>query len=282
MLYPDSNYNKAFIELANKMKYGAPELKKFYQKFLTKGLLIAILIHAIFISGYFYFLSLNDIKADTLSVRNPIDFDYYKVDPHDENERTNIDPPKNVKIKDPASLIPDPVKRINVKDDIIVKSNNELEDIHLPSTPDGTGDLSDHTGIPGNTGRLDGVKIDEVIERNIPDKTDHQVFEVDKAPVAVNLNSVRSSLKYPEDARKLEIEGKIIVKVLVGKDGNVIRVKKLSGPGIFFDEVSEKVLGLKFSQALINNEPVNCWVNVPFSFVLKSKSENDHGEEGDN
>ena len=54
MLYSNSAYDQVSKELKDTMKYGAPELKSLYQKFLTKGLLVAIIIHAAFISGYFY------------------------------------------------------------------------------------------------------------------------------------------------------------------------------------------------------------------------------------
>jgi hypothetical protein len=46
------NRNEVFEEIQKKMKYGAPELKSFYLKYLTKGLIIAVIAHIILIGRY--------------------------------------------------------------------------------------------------------------------------------------------------------------------------------------------------------------------------------------
>ena len=107
----------------------------------------------------------------------------------------------------------------------------------------------------------------------------YQQFEVDKPPVAVNLGQVKSSMRYPEIAKSSGIEGKVTVKVLVGPDGSVVQVGGYSGPDVFRDEVSSKVMSLQFTPALQQGQPVRCWVSVPFSFKLSGKFKKDNEDE---
>jgi biopolymer transport protein ExbD len=110
-------------------------------------------------------------------------------------------------------------------------------------------------------------------EENTKDKI-YMQFEVDKAPVALNLADVSSSIKYPEDARKSGVEGKISVKIMVGIDGTIESVGGISGPEEFYDEIKSKVVNLKFTPAIKKGKPVRCWVLVPFRFALTNKPKN--------
>ena len=76
-------------------------------------------------------------------------------------------------------------------------------------------------------------------------------------------------MKYPEIAREAGMEGRVTVKVLVGPDGNVIKVGSVSGPDVFHDEVRDKASDLQFTPGLQNGKPVKVWVTVPFNFKLK-------------
>ncbi|MCY7363645.1 MAG: hypothetical protein LH629_16490, partial [Ignavibacteria bacterium] len=58
------NSNEVFEEINRKMKYGAPELKKLYQKYVTRGLIIAVIAHLILIGSYVGAMYLNKVKAD--------------------------------------------------------------------------------------------------------------------------------------------------------------------------------------------------------------------------
>ena len=75
-------------------------------------------------------------------------------------------------------------------------------------------------------------------------------------------------MQYPSVARESGIEGRVTVKVLVGPDGNVIKIGSVSGPDVFADEVREKSMNLQFTPGLQNGKPVKVWVTVPFNFKL--------------
>ncbi len=81
-----------------------------------------------------------------------------------------------------------------------------------------------------------------------------------------------SSLKpsYPYRARRLGVEGVVVVKMLVGEDGRVKKVKilKADPPGFFEDAVISAVKSWRFVPAKEDGKPVPCWVVKPIRFRL--------------
>ncbi|HQY21619.1 MAG TPA: TonB family protein [Ignavibacteria bacterium] len=266
------NSEVVFEEINKKMKYGAPELKKFYQKYVTRGLIIAVALHGFFIGGYALAMYYEKVKANEelegqerivnlsdLDVPPPID----EVPP---------EPPKDIALKDLSALTPEPVAKKEVTEEVKLKSQKELEDVKLPVASEGTDDPNLVNPNAVFTGKVQEKKVEEKVEKKEEKKKDtFQQFEVEKAPVAVNLGSVKGSMRYPEIARQSGMEGRVVAKVLVGTNGSVIKVGGISGPEVFRDEVADKVMELTFTPALQNGQPVKCWVSVPFSFTLSAK-----------
>lgn len=76
--------------------------------------------------------------------------------------------------------------------------------------------------------------------------------------------------EYPERARQREIEGSVLVSVLVGTDGQVKNAKILESipPGIFDAAVDAAVRQWTFEPAQYRGTAVETWVNIPFPFRL--------------
>jgi protein TonB len=72
--------------------------------------------------------------------------------------------------------------------------------------------------------------------------------------------------EYPGFARDAQIQGKVILHVLVGKDGRVKNVKVHKGVTGLNDAAIEAVKKWVFKPALSNNKPVAVWVEVPVDF----------------
>lgn len=265
----DTN-NEVFEEIDKKMTYGAPELKKLYQKYLVRGLIIAVVLHVLFISGYAVAMYLEKVRAENEKELLNREITLADLDIPPPIEELPPELPKDVALKDLSALTPEPVAKTQIKEEVILKSQKELEDVKLPVASTGTDDPSKVN--PDFTGKVEEKKVEEKVEKKEEKKKDvFQQFEVEKAPVAVNLGSVKGSMRYPEIARQSGIEGRVVAKVLVGTDGSVIKVGGISGPEVFRDEVSDKVMDLQFTPALQGGQPVKCWVSVPFSFTLSSK-----------
>ena len=71
---------------------------------------------------------------------------------------------------------------------------------------------------------------------------------------------------YPEFAREAQIQGKVVLHVLVGKDGRVKNVKVAKGVTGLNDAAMDAVRKWVFKPALSNNKPVAVWVEVPVDF----------------
>jgi periplasmic protein TonB len=271
--------NEVFKYINEKMKYGAPELKKLYQRYVTRGLIIAICIATVLsISSLAYIIWAKE-KSDRELENQKREMTIMDLDVPPPIQEV---PPeiKEVALKDLSALAPEPVPKKMVTEEVKLKSQKELEEVKLPVASEGTDDPSKVTA--DFTGKVQEKKVEEKVEKKEEKKKDiFQQFEVEKAPVAVNLGAIKGSMRYPEIARQSGIEGRVVAKVLVGTDGSVIKVGGISGPDVFRDEVSDKVMNLQFTPALQNGQPVKCWVSVPFSFTLSSKDKKKSDDDDD-
>jgi protein TonB len=260
------------IEIINNTGYGAVELKKVYQRFFSKGMVVAILIHIFIIGSYLLVIYINKLSAENNNkqtnqrIINVTDLEPPpSADDKEEPPPPKIEEPPVAPPKDLTALTPEPVAKDKAQEQTI-KTQTELENIKGPVGND-TGKFT-YTGPT----KIEEKKVEEKIEKKEvkEEKTIFQSFEVEKAPECVNLGQVRSSMQYPPMARDAGIEGRVTVKVLVGPDGNVIKIGSVSGPDVFGDEVRDKSMNLQFTPGLQNGKPVKVWVTVPFNFKLKN------------
>ncbi|MCU0372663.1 MAG: TonB family protein [Ignavibacteria bacterium] len=281
----ENKQTAGFVEpLESRMQYGAPELKKFYKKFITRGLIVAVIIHIFLVASYVFSLYIERIQMEKqLQIKRDIELKDIQTQ-ETENQEEEAPPPPDVEIQQPealkdlAALTPEPVAK--EKADLeTIKKVEETEKIKAFVSSEG----SENVDPNKETGKVlvDVKKTEEKVEKEEKkEKTKtYQQFEVDKPPVAVNLSQVKGSMRYPEIARSSGIEGKVTVKVLVGPDGSVVQIGGFSGPDVFRDEVSSKVMNLQFTPALQQGQPVRCWVSVPFSFTLTGKFKKESSDE---
>jgi len=267
-----------------KMKYGAPDLKKLYKKYISRGLIIAVAIHVLLVSAYVLTVYLEKLSADRLDEQFSRTIELSDLDtppPTNEEEPPAPEvevPEKFIPLKDLEALIPEPVAK--EKSEILTtKTQDALEDIKAPVSSEGD-ENAPNIEYLGKI-KLKEKKIEKQLEKKEEKKVKktYQQFEVEKAPVAVNLGSVRSSMRYPEIARSSGIEGRVTAKVLVGTNGSIVKIGGMSGPSVFHSEVRSKIGSLQFTPALQNGIPVRCWVSVPFNFKLSSKFKKQQEEE---
>ncbi|MCB0723412.1 MAG: energy transducer TonB [Ignavibacteriae bacterium] len=267
-------------------KYGAPELQRLYNKYFSRGLIIAISIYLLLIGGYVLAMYIQKVNADEKDkYNNIITLEDLDLPPSAEEEPPPPDveiPDEIIPLKDLEALIPEPVPKQEAEI-LTMKTQEKLEEINAPVSSEGDENAPNINYI-GDI-NLNKKKVEEKVEKKEEKKKDvYQQFEVEVAPKPVNLGSVRGSMRYPEIARSSGTEGRVTAKILVGADGSVIKVGSLSGPSVFHDEVRDKVGALQFTPALQNGKPVKCWVSVPFNFKLNSgfKKKDDEEEDSGN
>jgi len=76
---------------------------------------------------------------------------------------------------------------------------------------------------------------------------------------------------YPDMARRMGLEGKVILGILINETGNVEKVRILkSSSNVLLDSAAlETAYTFKFSPAMMGNRPVRTWVNMPVEFKFE-------------
>ena len=84
-------------------------------------------------------------------------------------------------------------------------------------------------------------------------------------------NFVVSNLTYPKKARRKGIEGRVIVKFIVEKDGTVGEVTVMNGVHPMLDDEAQRVVESmpNFQPGMQRGKPVRVSYNLPFNFSLK-------------
>jgi TonB family protein len=74
---------------------------------------------------------------------------------------------------------------------------------------------------------------------------------------------------YPEIAQHARLEGRVLVKVLVDKHGHPTRAFVIKSDQEIFNETAKKAaMESRFRPAVMNSNPVKCWVLIPYKFTL--------------
>ena len=74
---------------------------------------------------------------------------------------------------------------------------------------------------------------------------------------------------YPKEAITKKIEGFVILKILVDKKGVPQKTIVLRADNKMLIAAAQKAaMQMKFSPAMHNKKPIDCWVNIPFCFTL--------------
>lgn len=102
-----------------------------------------------------------------------------------------------------------------------------------------------------------------------PDPSPDETISVNKPPFADN-SLIMSKLQYPELAKKAGLEGKVVLRVLVRRNGSVKKyIVENSDSELFNKSAGDAVMKTQFLPALQNGKPVACWLSVPISFKIR-------------
>lgn len=122
-------------------------------------------------------------------------------------------------------------------------------------SPDGTPG-GDGTGVPGGGG--------PGFDRG--ESTPLEVGGAVEAPVLL----IRVSPGYPETARRAGLQGRVVLRAVIGLDGGVedVRVASATSP-LFEDSAREAVRRWKYRPARAGGEPVRVYLTVTVDFRLR-------------
>ncbi len=128
----------------------------------------------------------------------------------------------------------------------------------------------------GSSGSVGGDGIGEGDDKRVGGEPGREIFTIEEeAPMELHLVEREPVLvrrvtpKYPELLQRAEIEGKVVVRLWVDKEGKVREAHvQHSTNEMFNDAAIEAAKQFLFTPAYMNAGPVSVWVSVPFTFRL--------------
>ena len=237
--------------------------RQLYQRYFLRALVAAVALHlAVSLGGWGARELLARHAADQATKERRI-VPYREIGAPPSLQQKPFEPPKFAlappKVKAPPAGIPVPVPKEEAPTTTIasqaqipfagVEGDTGLGDTTFAGSPD---------GVEGGT----GLVIEDVMPS--PD----EFIPVEEQPVLVEMKPP----DYPSLAREAGIEGTVIVRALVGKDGRVKDVILGKGVNAVLDEKAlEAARGYVFKPAIQNKNPVAVWVAIPFHFSLREQ-----------
>ena len=83
------------------------------------------------------------------------------------------------------------------------------------------------------------------------------------------MDDIKKLIGYPPMAKEAEIEGKVILRVQVNKNGNYVKHIKIKDPHpLLTKAVEDQIHNLKFTPGVQAGKPIKVWVTIPFDFKL--------------
>lgn len=202
-----------------------------------------------------------------------------------QEEATNEEPEEEVQaVQEPEQEEALPEEILNtIKDtEIAIAADNEVtEDITSKD------DVQESTAAAGaatfdqGTDNLEVVRTykDEIIvEEKKPEPVKEEIFTaVEQMPQfpggeAELLKYIATHIKYPTMAAENNIQGRVVVKFVVKKDGNVGEVVVLRGKDPDLDKEAVRVVKTlpRFIPGKMNGQSVSVWYTLPINFKLQS------------
>jgi protein TonB len=102
-----------------------------------------------------------------------------------------------------------------------------------------------------------------LVEDPLPTPQDFVYFDIEPEVIR------RIVPTYPDLARQAGIEGDVIVRVLIGKRGEVKAVEVERSSDLFDEAAVEAVRRWTFRPAIASGNPVAVWIRIPIAFRMK-------------
>ena len=100
-----------------------------------------------------------------------------------------------------------------------------------------------------------------------------QEKKLDEIPMPIGgIKEIAKNVEYPESAKKEGVQGKVIVKAFVDKNGNVTKTMIITSLNSDCDEAAETAIKkTKFEPAQIDGKTVDAEVTIPIMFKLDDR-----------
>lgn len=254
--------------------YGAYQLRKHYSKFLLYSLIIGIAVISL--------IPLSDmakkyLAADNVNQKNTV---YKEIvikmadlpppPPIDENLVPPPPPPTlpPPQVRTVAFRIPEPTpeEELNPEEEQTIVEQEELKNAPIIGLEDKEG-TDDITAALADEVVFQEEELPEVVKEKEPDV--NMFVVVEEEPKPINLAEIQKSIGFPTAARDANIEGSVVLRVLVERDGTYKRHIVLNSVHpILTKAVENEIHRLRFTPAIQGGKPIPFWMNIPINFKL--------------
>lgn len=153
---------------------------------------------------------------------------------------------------------------------VVAKDEKNTEDV----TTSG-GELSDIVVVGYGTVKKEQPKKSEEVRGKDSAQTDKVFSVVEEAPKYPGgqnelLKFIAQNIRYPQDAQRDSVQGRVVLQFVVGKDGKVRSPKIIRGVYASLDEEAKRVVMMlpDFIPGKMNGEPVAVEYTLPIMFKL--------------
>lgn len=118
--------------------------------------------------------------------------------------------------------------------------------------------------------------IEEIVFEEVEEEVADEIFTIVEDPAGPKgglkafYQYVGDKIKYPSQARRMGIEGRVFVEFVVDKDGSIINVKAIKGIGAGCDEEAVRIIKMhpKWRPGKQRGKPVKQKIVMPINFKL--------------
>jgi periplasmic protein TonB len=266
LLAMEKSLNDIVFEGRNKL-YGAYALRKGYKQTMQRAVLLGVTI-------FLLMIMLPDLYARLVPERKAKDIAYIvEVRPID------IRPQKETpKIPEPEAV--QPVEKVVRNKSLIVMPDHNVEEDYSPPTTDDMLDANPGQSTNQGTGGITLVEEPVAKAEAAPIAEPRPEADVildfaEEAPQYIGgmegmTAFLQKNLRYPSQASRQNVQGRVFIQFTVGSDGKIENVKSIKGIGFGCDEEAERVVKMmpSWKPGRQSGKAVRVRYTLPIAFQL--------------
>lgn len=264
-------------------EFGAYELRKHSDGRHNRAMLFTIIGLVIVLVGSYFLGIYNDYRREQheLELQAQLEQQLAQMEAEAAEEQQEEEVIEAVQEPEPEEALPEEILNTIKDTEISIAADNEVtEDITSKDEVQESTAAAGASTFDQGTDNLEVVRThkDEIIvEEKKPEPVKEEVFTaVEQMPQfpggeAELLKYVATHIKYPTMAAENNIQGRVVVKFVVKKDGNVGEVVVLRGKDPDLDKEAVRVVKTlpKFIPGKMNGQAVSVWYTLPINFKLQ-------------
>ena len=265
--------------------FGAYTLRRASDKRHNKAMLLVIIgLIVVLIGGYFWGMY-SDFRLEQRELELQAQLEQQLAEmaaAEEQEEQVEEEIPQAMEEPQAEEALPEEILNTIKDTEIAIAADNEVtEDITSKD------DVAESTAAAGATTFDKGTddlnvvrehKDEIIVEEKHPEPVKEEIFTaVEQMPQfpggeAELLKYIASHIKYPTMAAENNIQGRVVVKFVVGKDGRVGEVVVVRGKDPDLDKEAVRVVKTlpNFIPGKMNGQAVSVWYTLPINFKLQS------------